>query len=236
MINRIKQKVQTFLNTDNRGNFSPEEYNLLLHNAIQDRFEELLYEVNRQGNRENVGRMGNSIENIPERLREKINHYLKQSAISAISDPPEGPYNFPADYKYFDALYSDTLKDVEFAKNRKEFNILKRQAMPDFPLMLITNNQLHVYPDFNEDDFEEGVHISYIRKPKYPKWTYEVVSGVELFNSSGAGFQDADVHPSEEAEMVRRILMSFGINLKEQDIQNVVLQKNNAEFNQQNAG
>lgn len=234
MINRIKQTVQTFLNTDNRGNVSPEEYNLLLHNAIQDRFEELLYEVNRQANRENVGRMGNSIENLPERFREKINHYLEEKELEDNQD--KSPYDFPADYKYFDALYSNGLKDVEFTKNRKEFNILKRQAMPDFPIMLITNNKLHVFPDFNEDDFEEGVFISYIRKPKYPKWTYQVVSNVELFNPSGAGFQDADVHPSEEAEMVRRILMSFGINLKEQDIQNVMLQKNNAEFNQQNAG
>lgn len=233
MINRIYQKVKVLLNTVGRGNVSPAEFNLILFNAIEGRYEMLMYELNRQTNRENVGRQGNGIENLPEKYREKILHYLVEE--QELENDEDGNFPFPEDFKYFDTFVIDE-RTFEFTKNKKEFDLIKTQVTRDYPIALFINGKIRIAPALTEDELEAGItgEISYIRKPKFPKWTYTVVNNVELFNPDAEGFQDADVHPSEENEMVRRVLLGFGVNLKEQDIQAVVMQEDNQEFNKQN--
>ena len=96
---------------------------------------------------------------------------------------------------------------------------------------MLAGNVLSIAPATDTDT----VTLSYLRQIKYPKWTYTTIDDVELFNPDAADFQDADIHPSEENEMVRRVLMAFGVNLKENDIQAFTMQEENTDFNQNNA-
>jgi hypothetical protein len=61
------------------------------------------------------------------------------------------------------------------------------------------------------------------------------VNDAELFNPSAVGFQDIDLHPSEESNVVLKTLSRLGINLKEEDLQNITMNKEQIEFNQNNA-
>jgi hypothetical protein len=230
LIDRIYQKVKTFINTEVRGNVSPEEFNLLLHDAIQSRNEEYFFEVNRLQTRSNRGMIGNGLESLPDRFREKILHYLHTTDITLVSDK-NNVYNLPTDYRYIDdIIISETSDSLDFCKSNKELNIVKSMATVQYPIYTIQGASLKVFP------IEiPSLSVSYLRKAKYPKWTYSVVNNVELFNSDAVGFVDADIHASEEDEIVRRVLERFGVNLKEQDVQSYTIGTKNAEFNQNNA-
>jgi len=225
LIDRIFQKVKAFLNTEGRGNFSPSRFNILLHDAIQQRNEEYLFEVNRLVNRENRGLSGNSLENLPDRYREKVLHYLTEGVLTFVS---ASTLSKPSDCRYIDSI--DGSYNYEPCKNMREFNILKNVVSTQYPIYTTVGSNIKVYPDVTAD-----LAITYLRNPLIPKWTYSVFNDAELFNPSAVDFVDADIHASEEDEMVRRVLLAFGVNLKEVDIQNFAKQEKADEFNQNNA-
>src|SRR5690554_2226247 len=108
LIDRIYQKVKTYVNTEGRGNVTPAEFNLLLHDAIQKRNEEYFYETNRQVNRENRGLTDNGLSNTPHRYLEKIQHYLKEVEIPRPEESGYDYFQLPNDYRYIDeVVYKD---------------------------------------------------------------------------------------------------------------------------------
>ena len=113
--------------------------------------------------------------------------------------------------------------------NSKEFNIYKSFANSRAPIGRISGLTVKVFPDTTE-----SLSLTYLRKIKYPKWTYVIASGAEMFNPDADDFQDADIHSSEEDEMVRRVLLRFGIHLKEKDIQAYLLRDEETEFKKSN--
>lgn len=226
LIDRINQKVKSFLNTDGVGNYSPTDFNLFLHDAIQNRNEEYFFEVNRMQTRANKGLIHSDLENVPDRIREKIAYYI----VPDISlDGGAGTYSLPTDLRYIDEIESDG-NELEFCKSQREFKLLQSMATNDFPIYTITGSSVKIAPATLPPPT-----VSYIRKAKFPKWTYNIIQGQEVFNPSAPDFQDADIHPSEEDEMVRRILLAFGVNLKEPQVQQFGQTEEQQEFRQENA-
>lgn len=242
MIDRIKKKVEFFINTENRGNFTPSKFELALHDAIQSRNEEYFYDINRIVTRENRGFITGGIINIPDKYSEKILHYLEESNELTVAN---NRVQLPENWRYIDEVELKRLsiedgslvainfnsEVLEFCRNKREFNVLKGQATYQYPTYALIQNDLLLAPSKNGDT----VTLTYLRKPKYPKWTYTTINDVELFNPDAEDFQDADIHSSEEDEIVRRVLMSFGVNLKETDIQAYAVNQDNINFNQDNA-
>jgi hypothetical protein len=226
LIYRIHKKVQIFLNTDGRGNYSPTDFDMFLHDAIQGRNEEYIFEVNRLLNRQNRGQQANILENLPDRYREKILFYLNEAELVLDTG---AYYSFPDDYRYLDSLETANGYAFEMSKSVGEFNIAKTQATIQYPIFTIAGTRIKIAPLT-----DEKINVSYLRQAKVPKWTFTLVNNTELFNPSSSDFQDADIHPSEEDEMVKRVLLAFGVNVKEQDIQQFAMQEKNSEFNENN--
>lgn len=212
LIDRIYKKVKTFVNTDVRGNVTPVEYNLFLHDAIQERQNELIELINQHQNRANRGMSGSGLESLAENYREKLQHYLSSAPVTSTSN---GQITIPADAVYIDLIVK-TKGDVEFEQcsNFKEFRILKPSATSKLPLSIRFGNTIETYPIANQ----QAMRISFIRKPIIPNWTYQVISGAELFDQSHGNFRDADAHQSEEDALVVKVLKRFGVNLKENEI------------------
>lgn len=226
VIDRIFRKVKSYLNTDGIGNFRPTDFNDFLHDAIQERNEEYLGDYNRHLNRQNRGLMSNFLENLPERTQEKINHYLTTATLAMSS---ANTRVLPDNLRYIDEVETSDGITLEMCKNRKEFNILKNTANSTYPIFYKNENELRIAPDNSGD-----MSITYLRNPNYPKWTYNIVDGFEIFNSSANDFVDADIHQSEEDEMVRRVLLRFGVNLKDQQVQAFAINDEDKEFNKNN--
>lgn len=224
LIDIIFQTVKTFVNTEGRGNFSPEDFNLILNKAIHQRNEEYFSEINRFVSKENRGNVNNSLENIPDRIREKVSHYLQDGFLTLVSDET---YDKPEDCRYIDLIEPQNSNFYEVCKDRKEFTIAKEFASERYPIYRLVNNQVKIFPQ-NTGKIE----ISYLRTPKYAKWTYNPIT--ELFNPDANDFQDADIHVSEKDKIIISVLSGFGINLKETDIQAYASREANAEFNQNN--
>ena len=59
------------------------------------------------------------------------------------------------------------------------------------------------------------VDVEYIRTPALVNWPYVVVGGKALFNANANDRQDFELHPSEETELVMKILSLAGFTLKD---------------------
>jgi hypothetical protein len=217
LIDRIYKKVKTFVNTDVRGNVTPVEFNLFLHDAIQERQNELISLINQHQNRANRGLSGSGLENLAENYREKLGHYLSLQPLTTNAD---GQITIPQEAVYIDVIENKQGVAFEQCSNYSEFRTLKPIATKGLPLSIRFGNLIETYPKAST----QSVKISFIRKPIIPNWTYEVISGNELFNSDHENFRDADTHPSEEDTLVVKVLKRFGINLKENEITGIASQ------------
>jgi hypothetical protein len=230
-IDRVYQTLQMLANTDGRGNVGPQDYILALYNVILEKYEEYLFEVTKAVNRENRGLANRGLENIPDRIREKIQFFLTSGAMPITS----GQSALPGDCRYIDTVITATGARVEFKDDAGEFYHIAQfpyiAPTAAMPIALRTGTTLQILPATTPGPLK----ILYLRNPKIPKWTYEVVDGVELFNPGASDFQDIDMHPSEEDDIVARLLVKFGINLKEPDLQAAANNMENQEFNLQNS-
>ena len=223
MLNRVHRTVKFLANTEGRGNVKPENIDLAIHNKVLEKYEELLFDVNRLVNRQNRGLVNGALENTVDKVREKIQHYLEEQEVNAVN----GIIGIPSEVRYFDTLlYKETY--IELCKNNKQFLLSQSEANDENPIGLKTSNTIKVIPKTLEN-----VTISYLRNPIVAKWTYTVLSGVEMYDPSKSDFKEIDVHPSEEDDLIIRVLQSFGINLKEKDLQMITEKIKNTEFNQE---
>lgn len=224
MLNRLHLTVKTYLNTEGRGNVKPSKIDLIVHNKVLGKFEELLFDVNRLVNRQNRGLVNGALENTVEKVREKIQHYLEVKEVSKTGDT----FEIPKELRYFDAiLYNNNL--IELSRNNRDFYLSKKEADEVYPIGLKASNTIRVHPDTIDE-----VSISYLRNPIKAKWTYTVIDGVEMYDPSKSDFSEIDIHPSEESDLVIRVLQGLGVNLKEQDIQAITERHKANSFNQEN--
>jgi hypothetical protein len=223
MLNRVHRTVKFLANTEGRGNVKPENIDFAIHNKVLEKYEELLFDVNRLVNRQNRGLVNGALENITDKVREKIQHYLEEQDVTVT----DGIMGIPSKVRYFDTiLYKETY--IELCKNNKQFILSKSEANEENPIGLKTSNKIKVIPLTLD-----SVTISYLRNPIVAKWTYTVLSGVEMYDPGKSGFKEIDIHPSEEDDLIIRVLQSFGINLKEKDLQVLTEKIKNTEFNQE---
>lgn len=216
MVNNVFETVKKLVNADSAGNFSPKAFDLLLHNSVLEKYEELLFEVNRLLNKQNRGLLSGGLENTATKHREKIQYYLKESNLTYA----DGKFTLPADLRYFDALFFNN-EEIELCRNNSEFKLIEsvKNTTPDenYPIGLRQGNTVKILPT----TIVSNVNVSYLRNPIPAKWTYVVIDGVEIFNPSASDYKDIDIHPSDEDDIIIRVLKKFGINLKEKDIQEI---------------
>lgn len=224
LIDLVYRTVLTIANSEVRGNVKPSDIRLLINTTVEEIYESYFYELNRMLNRQNKGLVGNGLENIPDLIRDKINHFLKSEEVIVSS----GKISLPNDVRYLDNVFVDEV-EVELLKSLREFQVVKNTANRTYPIgYKIDANTIVVYPT----GYNQAV-LSYLRKPKVPNWTYFVVNGTEVFNPDASDFQDLDIHQSEVSNVIIKTLQKVGINLKEQDLQAVMAQQQNIEFNQE---
>lgn len=231
-IDKIYKKVLTLANSDIRGNVKPTDARLAIDDVVHEIVEEYFYEVNRLLNKENRGLMASGLNSLPDRTSEKILHFLKEDVPLTYSAPY---FDLPTDLRYIDSISYLEANEVDMCKDNKEFKIINgsKDTKPNvnYPIGLLVGNQVKIAPT----SIIANVTISYLRKPKFANWTFVVIGGTEVFNPSAGDFQDIDLHPSEENNVVLRVLNRFGINLKEADLTQVTMNQSAQDFNQENA-
>ena len=102
------------------------------------------------------------------------------------------------------------------------------------PVYTLSDNGIKVYPS----SITSGVNIDYLKKPNRPKWGYimptasQIASGIpnkpiydstqfdpstDSYNSSAKSY-NFELHPSEEYDLVVKILTYAGVVIKQADV------------------
>ena len=114
-IDRVYKTLLTLSNSDIRGNVKPTDLRLALYDTVNEIYEGYFYEVNRMLNRENRGLINGGLENLPDRIREKILHFLVEDICLVYEHPY---FILPTNLRYIDSVFYRNINEVEFCNTK----------------------------------------------------------------------------------------------------------------------
>jgi len=204
-IDTVYQKVLAFANKEQRGYVTPQEFNLFADQAQKEIFEQYFYKLNQY-----LRTPGNSEEysDIISNLREKIGIFENYTSISANS------INVPAGmvfYRLGTVLAPGGIKIEEVQPNEVPSSPLTSPTLQR-PIFVRFGETIIIYP------FISNITCSFTRMPTTPSWGYFVVGDKALYDSNPNKTTNFELHPSEETELVYKILKFSGIAMKRDDI------------------
>ena len=239
-VDSVYQRVLGILNKEQRGYVTAQEFNLFANQAQQDLFEQYFYDINQ------FGRIpGNSTEysDMLNLLNEKIN-------IFETSAQPTRTGNFfdePTDlYRLGTVVYKNTTtnsfgvsstESIEAERiNANEFLYINSSPLTKpknvRPVFVANTNGIRVYGNSEITDVTK-VEFQYIKKPAKVQWAYQIVFDEPLYNAANS--VNFELHPSEETELVIKILELSGILIKDLNLYQVMNQEEQETIQQEKA-
>jgi len=216
-VDRIYQRVLTLANKEQRGYITPQEFNLFANQAQMDIFEQYFYDLNQ------FRRIpGNDTQHadMVDMLEEKISVFEVTAALGLVPNPNGVAGNLdtlPRFYRLSNVRSGNTIME---SVSRRDFRMF-----PNSPLAAPTATRpIYMVDTINSviqiagDDTLTTADIDYIQSPRIANWTYVVVGEKALLNATSNDYQDFDLHPSEETELVLKILTLAGITLKDPNL------------------
>jgi len=227
-IDTVYQKVLAILNKEQRGYVTPQEFNLFANQAQLDLFEQYFYDINQ------FGRLpGNDTEysDMLDILNEKISPFETSATLTYSTDKFELPTDL---YRLGTIIYSNTTTDgfgtstteqieaERVAKNEILYINSSPLTKPKNTRPIYTQNTsgINVYGD---SELTSDVKCNYIKKPTTPQWAYQIVFDEPLYDAANS--VDFELNPSEETELVIKILEMAGLLIKDYNLYNVANQE-----------
>tara|TARA_R100000234_G_scaffold25439_1_gene14733 strand:- start:1673 stop:2407 length:735 start_codon:yes stop_codon:yes gene_type:complete len=223
-IDDVYQKVLAIANKEQRGYITPQEFNLFANQAQKEIFEQYFYDLNQfkrvPGSRQYESDMTSII-------NDKLSSFTKHVPLTSVSEEfGIQQFNVPVDfYRFQNARTSFDLDGIHIEKLTKT-NFFNARTSPltkatrERPLMYISeqNNQIFIQSSTNSPI--QRFTLQYFKKPEKPNWTYIISPGshTALYDGSAGNAQNFELHPSEESELVYKILKLAGISMVRDDI------------------
>ena len=225
-VDKVYQTVLALANKEQRGYITPQEFNLFANQAQMDIFEDYFYDLNQfkriPGNNSKYADVSDIIE-------EKISIF-KTASSSITSDGYYYLNNIANLYRIINITMQTTPPRVMEEVNIEDWDIV--QSSPLTRALLST-------PKWYKDDGQlyfshipnSGITINYIRKPDEVKWAYIVVQGTPIYNSTNS--INFELHPSDEVELVVKILELAGIAIKDNSLYQIAAQEDVEDIQQE---
>lgn len=207
-IDRVYLTTQELLNKEQRGFLVPDEFNNLANLAQTEIFEAYFHEYNLVANANKIGRISSEYANIPEHLKEKINLLAVKESLTVTAGVVTLPTNL---YRLTSVRSSESFVEEEDKHDWSEFTKLGKASIKR-PVFSRYGNTLEILPI----TLTENVTVEYIRKPNAPKWGYIMVDEEPFYESSRS--TEYDLHPSDETELIIKILFYAGLAIKATDV------------------
>jgi len=223
-VDDVYQKVLAIANKEQRGYITPQEFNLFADHAQKEIFEQYFYDLN-QFDRMPGNSMGHS--DVKDIIESKISAFeiwtdLANTTVNANGDVNLGQFLL---YRVVEVMVSyDSNKNYKPAEEVTAKEYRKYSESP-----LAKENEKRPVYIHDASGFDRikiippppavgSVIINYIKKPLTPKWGYVVSqnSNTALWNPGTS--TDFELHPSEESELVYKILKLAGISMVRNDI------------------
>lgn len=224
-IDTVYQTVLALANKEQRGYITPQEFNLFADHAQMSIFEQYFYDLNQfkriPGNQSEYADMIKILE-------DKISIFY--TAKNYIFDSPKALAILPDDfYRSQDFVLVDGYKAEKITKDESTAYVSPLTSPTKFrPVYFFDSKFILFVPQ------GEVAVFHYIRKPVKPQWTYVVVNEKPLYNPSGNAV-DFELHPSEQKNLVNRILKLAGISIEDAGLVQVATQEEIKNIRQEKA-
>tara|TARA_R110002020_G_scaffold305260_1_gene521041 strand:+ start:218 stop:928 length:711 start_codon:yes stop_codon:yes gene_type:complete len=209
-IDTVYQKVLTLLNKEQRGYLTPQEYNLMAHKAQMEIFDGYFHDLKTAYQKPVMMKTdinhGDEIELVHKKMYPFKNNTTTTQAIGDVT------FSLPPNCYYLDSISVDSTSVEVTELTQKELlysqsNPLTKATEARF-VFTRTGDTITLYPT---PTVETIFRIDFWKKPSTPGWGYVVVKGRALYNGSSSASQHFGLHPSEEENLVSRILQLSGV-------------------------
>ena len=211
-VDRIYQRVLTLANKEQRGYITPQEFNIFANQAQMDIFEQYFYDLNQF-----LRTPGNSTihADMVDILEEKIGVFEATNPLTLTNGV--GALEALGDFYRLTSIRDGNIFFESVTRKEARLFQLSPLALPTAtrPVYMLdqANNRVTVF-----GRMPLTVNVDYIRTPIPVNWTYVVVQGKALYNNNATDAQDFELHPSEETELVLKILTLAGFTLKDPNL------------------
>jgi len=213
-IDTVYQKVLAIANKEQRGYITPQEFNLLAEQAQMLIFEQYFYDLN-QFNR--AGGNGMEYADMMSILEEKVAVFEKQNIdMSAVSGStatlPTNIYRLGTVFynNGTDSIIVEKVSNQEIQRMNQASLYKPTEARPVYTRA--SETKIVIYPTSATPAYStSSLNCNNIVKPEVLKWTYTIVNEQALYNGSAADKQDFQLHPSDQEDLVYKILELSGI-------------------------
>ena len=244
-INTVYQRVQSIANKEQRGYITPLEFNRFANQSQLEIFEQYFYDLNQ------FVRIGGN----DTRHADMVTGIEEKIALFEVFNSNLGDYNSATDcYDLPSALHK--LSTVSYIKDggvNYQYYECENVTKKNLKLILTSNltlptttrpiytrqgSEINVYtgkttsPYFTELQTNDLIEIDYIKQPTEVTWGYVLDSNNDALYNSAAS-TNFELHPSEEPNLVIKILELAGIAMKSPDVYQVADKENIEDIQQQ---
>ena len=216
-IDNVYKTVLNILNKENRGYIVPEEFNTLATQAQNEIFEGYF------SLRNYVVSNDSDYSDVKKNVEEKIALFENEETINAGTDfdNAEGNttssyYAYPGNFYRLGSVAANAIHVEEISN--KDLLYVNRAPLTKPTI----NNPVYVRHEggvvIHPTTGISSINISYVRKPAMPNWIGTTVAGQIIATPGHALYKNFELHPSEEAELVVKILAYAGVIIKAADV------------------
>ena len=222
-IDNVYKTVLNILNKENRGYIVPEEFNTLATQAQNEIFEGYF------SLRNYVVSNDSDYSDVKKNVEEKIALFENEETISenpftnAEGNTTSSYYAYPSNFYRLGSVSANAIH-VEQISN-KDILYVNRSPLTkptiNNPVCVRHEGGVVIHPITGIS----SINISYVRKPAVPNWIGTTVAGQIIATPGNALYKNFELHPSEEAELVVKILAYAGVIIKAGDVTQVAAAK-----------
>lgn len=231
-VNSVYRVILSVLNKEQRGYITPDQFNRLGRQAQLGLLDKSFYDYNRHLTRRNIQGVNSEYGDIADRIEEKIDVLSKEASISLTNGVYDTSNLSDTIYKIIQLTIDDRATEVEQVKKSEltYMNASKLNApTSDFPAYYLEGNNIKVFPTTIS-----SATLDYIKKPADPVWAYTTGANGQYIYDSGNSV-DFELHPSEETDLVIKILALSGVILKDPTVIQITQAEEATNFNQENS-
>ena len=211
-IDTVYQRVLAILNKEQRGYITPQEFNLFANQAQLDLFEQYFYDINQFGRLHGNDTEYSDMLNV---LNEKINIFETNAVMTYANNYWSAPSDL---YRIGTVIYNSIEAERVNANELLYINSAPlTKPTNERPVFVSSSSGYKVYGNV---ELTSGVSCNYIKKPATAEWAYNTITGT--YNSAAS--TDFELHPSEETELVIKVLELAGLSIKDFSIYQASMQ------------
>ena len=232
-VDTVYRTVLLILNKESRGYLTPDEFNKTAAQVQLEIFNEYFEDLNQQYRvNSNDSEYSDRVKNLEEKIAifqesAPCNYASGVFTLTIPTSTPPAPQ--PELYKLGTVIY----------KNEKEVQYVQPNELLELNLSPITKPTtywpIYTYRDFKIKVYPETItgnnviSCTYIRKPYNPVWNFTATPPTYQYVYNAGTSQNFDLHPTEQTNLITRILLYSGIVIKDTQVIQIAAQQVQAE-------